>query len=214
MSKVSSESISDFLSLSKLLGEFGQIKRATLLPNGEFESDSHHSFALALIAYELARQYAPELDQHKILLYGLVHDLTEIITGDMVTLTASEEELLQKASVDTKALAHAEELFRPFPHIFSALAAYEKKTDDESLFVYWIDKTITIPTHFYDNGANLKKLGINSQDDIRQWHDRTLKKLYRQSKTPHASAVEIFERAYQKMHDELLPDNHKNKSIV
>lgn len=68
---VQNSTIQEILTLSRLLGEFGGIQRATKLPNGDRETDSHHSFSLALISYELARQYAPELGAHKILLYSL-----------------------------------------------------------------------------------------------------------------------------------------------
>lgn len=204
MFSIKSAAIDEIIELSRLLGEFGQIRRATLLPDGTEETDSHHSFSLALIAYELARQYAPELNSQKILLYALVHDLPELITGDVVTLTASPEELDTKAKADASALSATELKLASAPHVVEAIKEYEHKTDDESLFVYWIDKMITIPTHFYDNGNNLRKLGIRNQQDIQQWYKRTLVKLQKQKRKPHSSAVTILELAYKKMHDELV----------
>lgn len=204
MSSIKQTAVDEIIELSRLLGEFGQIRRATLLPDGSKETDSHHSFSLALMAYELARQYAPELDSGKILLYALVHDLPELITGDVVTLTASPEELETKAKADASAIAAVELQLASAPHIVKAVKDYENKIDDESLFVYWIDKMITIPTHFYDNGDNLRKLGIRNQQDIQQWYERTLIKLRKQKRKPHNSAVAILELAYKKMHDELV----------
>ncbi|HEY5140210.1 MAG TPA: HD domain-containing protein [Methylococcales bacterium] len=204
MRTVQKTTITDVIELSTLLGEFGQIKRVTLLPNGEQEPDSHHSFSLALIAYELACQYAPELNPSQVLLYGLVHDLPELVTGDVVTLTATTEELDKKADEDALAIAETEQKFAAAPNI----VVYEAKSNDEALFVYWIDKMITIPTHFYDNGTNLHKLGIKNQQDIRQWYERTLTKLHKQTRKPHDSAVSILELAYTKMHDELLETNN------
>ena len=197
------QAVDELLELSRLLGEFGQINRVTLLPNGQNESDSHHSFSLALIAYELACQYAPELETRKILLYALAHDLPELITGDVNTLTASSEQLHKKSEADKEALKQAEAVLSSAPSILRALKAYEEKSDDEALFVYWIDKMITIPTHFYDNGANLRKLGIQNRGDIEQWYIKTLSKL-QQKRAPHSSAVMILELAYKKMRDELL----------
>lgn len=206
MRVVGSQTIAELIELSKLLGEFGQIKRATLLPNGDIETDSHHSFALALIAYELARQYAPELDAHKIMLYALVHDLPELVTGDVPTLIISEEQLRQKAQADAAALHEVKKRLKSAPHITQALEAYEAKQDQETQFVYWLDKMITIPTHFLDNGANLRALGVTNRQDIAAWYERTLTKLNKQSLPPHPSAVQILELAYRKMHDELLSD--------
>jgi 5'-deoxynucleotidase YfbR-like HD superfamily hydrolase len=202
--QVQQQTVSELIELSRLLGEFGQIRRITLLPNGEPETDSHHSFSLALIAFELASQYAPELDVKKILLYSLVHDLPELITGDVNTLNASSEQLVAKSEQDKLALQEVKKVLADAPHIIVAIEAYEAMNDQEALFVYWIDKLSTIPTHFYDDGANLRARGINNQQDIQRWYERTLQKLQRQGGTPHASAVEVLELAYWKMHDELL----------
>lgn len=202
-SEVEEKTILEVIELSRLLGEFGQIKRVVKLPNGDNETDSHHSFSLALIAFELAAQFAPELDQRKILLYSLVHDLPELITGDVNTLKSSQEELTQKAVRDSEALEQIKTTLVSAPNVLKALEDYENKEDDEALFVYWIDKMITIPTHFFDKGANLKELGISNQKDIQEWYQKTLTKLQRQ-RTPHISAVKVLELAYRKMHDELI----------
>jgi 5'-deoxynucleotidase YfbR-like HD superfamily hydrolase len=204
MKTVNSNALSDVFELSDLLGEFGLIKRASLLPNGEPETDSHHSFSLALIAYEFACQYAPELDSNKILLYALVHDLPELVTGDVVTLTASTAQLIEKAKADRLALDETVQKLATAPHIIAALTKYENKIDDEAMFVYWIDKMVTIPTHFYDNGANLRTLGVHNRQDIQQWYERTLAKLQKQPREPHVSAVAALELAYTKMYDELF----------
>ena len=204
MKRVQDKTVLELIELSRLLGEFGQIKRGTRLPGGEQETDSHHSFSLALIAYELASQYAPELDAKKILLYSLVHDLTELVTGDLDTLRATPEELEKKAKAEATALAETEKVLSSAPNIIAALKAYEAREDDESLFVYWIDKMATIPTHFYDNGANLRRRGVYTQSDIQKWYETTLAKLQKQKRAPHLSAVTVMELAYRKMHDELL----------
>ena len=81
--------IREIITLSELLGEMGDIKRGTRLPNGESEPDSHHCFMLALTAYEVCKKIGLALDFEKLLLYGLVHDLPEIINGDVWTLKLS-----------------------------------------------------------------------------------------------------------------------------
>jgi 5'-deoxynucleotidase YfbR-like HD superfamily hydrolase len=201
--EIKEQTFLEIMELSRLLGEFGQIKRVVKLPNGENETDSHHSFSLALIAFEFAAQFAPELDAKKILLYSLVHDLPELITGDVNTLRSSPEQLLQKVKQDEAAVIEIKKVLEFSPNIVYALDSYEKKEDEEAIFVYWIDKMITIPAHFYDNGVNLRELGIINREDIQRWYETTLEKLRRQNK-PHASAAKILELAYNKMHDELV----------
>lgn len=203
MKKPQENTVLEVIELSKLLGDFGQIERVTRLPDGRPESDSHHSFSLALISFELANQFAPELDIKKILLYSLVHDLPELVTGDINTLLANPEALALKSQQDRAASAKVREVFKNAPSILQAIEAYELKEDEESLFVYWIDKMATIPTHFYDNGKNLRALGITNRSDIQQWYERTLSKLSKH-KQAHTSAVQILEMTYIKMHDELL----------
>lgn len=203
MKSPQANTVLEIIELSKLLGDFGQIERATKLPDGRPESDSHHSFSLALISFELATQFAPELDTKKVLLYSLVHDLPELITGDTNTLTATTEVLDWKSQQERAAAAKVRSIFNNAPSILEAIEAYELKKDEESLFVYWIDKMTTIPTHFYDSGKNLRALGITNRSDIQQWYERTLSKLSKH-KQAHTSAVQILEMTYIKMHDELL----------
>lgn len=201
------QTVENLIALSRALGEFGEIKRATLLPHGEHESDSHHSFVLALIAYELAMEYAPELDAPKVLLYALVHDLPELETGDTNTLLTSSAELKTKALTDSAALRQARKRFKHQPHVLCMIEAYEAKADAESLFVYWIDKLMTILTHFFDDGKNLRELGIQDQRDIQQWYDRLLEKLHRHGPGHHVAST-VLETAFRKMHDELLEPPH------
>lgn len=192
------------LDLFTKLDEFGHIARAVNMSSGVPESNTHHSYILALVGYEFARQYAPELNANLILRYALVHDLAELITGDMRTLTASEDELEKKKIDDQRATKELILQLHYSPHIMKDLEAYENLNDDESRYVYWLDKCMTIPTHFFDEGDNLKYLGVKTQAQIQQWRTRTLKKLHANAPHPHPSVEKLFEDLYIKMHDELL----------
>lgn len=134
-----SAAASTAIAMSEVLFEFGQIMRATKMLNGAFESDSHHSFTLSLIAYELALDYAPELDAAKVMAYGLVHDLPELISGDVPTLLSSSEELLRKKEIDRVAVTCLHATLGMAPNIMSLIEAYERCKDEEAKFVYgWI----------------------------------------------------------------------------
>lgn len=198
--------LQQIIDLSRLLSEFGVIKRLTRLTNGEPESDAHHCFTLALTALEIAKRYAPELNTEKVMLYALVHDLTELVTGDMSTLNATAEQLKEKARRDAAALDETLRLFADYPHIAAAIEAYELKADEESVFVYWLDKMITIPTHFFDDGANLRANGVTTREAISHWYEKLQEKLSRIGARPHVAASDILEQAYKKMHDELFTE--------
>lgn len=191
--------------MSEVLFRFGQIKRVTKMPNGEHESDSHHSFTLAVIAYELAKTYAPELDAMKVMAYSLVHDLPEVVTSDMNTLLASSEELVRKEVDEKAALPQVRKVFAQAPNVLKLMENYEACEDEEAKFVFWLDKTMTILTHFFDDGENLRELGIKDQPAIEQWYERLQQKLATHAAQPHTAAVDVLESLYQKMHDELLP---------
>jgi len=173
------------IAMSEVLFRFGQIKRVTKMPNGEYESDSHHSFTLATIGYELARTYAPELDAAKVMAYGLTHDLPELITGDMPTLLTSSDELLKKKAKDQAAVAQLRSMLAAAPHTMALVEAYETCADEEAKFVYWLDKTMTILTHFFDNGKNLYELGVRDQDAIETWYEKLQMKLQMNACRPH-----------------------------
>lgn len=193
------------LEMSKVLFQFGEIKRATKMPNGEYESDSHHSFTLALIAYELAKTYAPELDAMKVIAYSLAHDLPEVVTSDVNTLLASSEELMRKKMDEKAALPQIRKAFAQAPNVLRLIEDYETCEDEEAKFVFWLDKTMAILTHFFDNGENLRKLGVKDQSAIEQWYERLQHKLTTHAAHPHPAASGVLESLYQKMHDELLP---------
>lgn len=193
------------MAMAEVLFQFGQIKRVTKMPNGEFESDSHHSFTLALIGYELASAYAPELDATKVMAYGLVHDLPELISGDMSTLLATSEELLHKKEKDQEAVEGLKTILSSAPNTVAIVESYEECADEEAKFIYWLDKTMTILTHFFDAGQNLHDLGVRDHAAIEVWYDKLRHKLNMYAASPHKTAATILEELYTKMHDELLP---------
>lgn len=192
------------LDLFTKIDEFGHIKRAVNMSSGAPESNTQHSYTLALIGYEFAKQYAPELDANLIMRYALVHDLAELITGDVQTLTASEEELKQKKIQDEQATKELIMQLQFAPYSMEDLASYEELHDAEAKFTYWLDKCLTIPTHFFDEGKNLHKYGVKTQAHIHEWRTRTLKKLHANAPNPHPSVEKLFDDLFTKMHDELL----------
>ncbi len=64
--------------------------------DGRRESDVEHSYMLALTAQYLANEDYPELDQGLITQFSWLHDLPEVITGDVPTLGISAEARAEK----------------------------------------------------------------------------------------------------------------------
>jgi 5'-deoxynucleotidase YfbR-like HD superfamily hydrolase len=197
--------VEEIIALSDLLGISGQILRATKLPDGQRESDSHHSFSLALIAYDVCHRHDLALDMEKILLYALVHDLLEIVTGDEDTLRMTTAQLEAKKARETAAVAVFEEKFSDYPRLSAALHEYERLDTPEAATIYVLDKACTMWTHFHDSGDNLRGRGVHTRADIAKWHRTQKDKMSaRLMALPPPQILDVYEASYEKMVSELF----------
>ena len=197
--------IPEIIELSENLAELGKIDRRTLLPGGRNESDSHHSFSLALTAYDICQKYCPELDCNLVVRYALVHDLLEIILGDEDTLQSTAAELHAKHQREQAAWHELENKLRKYPSLLSGLKEYEALDTPEAATVYVLDKTCTIWTHFWDSGESLHSRGAASRDDIDIWYKTQQDKLQKRLKVmPPQIVLDIFADSYGKMRKELF----------
>jgi 5'-deoxynucleotidase YfbR-like HD superfamily hydrolase len=184
--------------LSELLGEMGNVRRGTKLPNGEFESDSHHSFSLALIAYHIVTAHCPELDVNKVVLYALVHDLLEIVTGDEDTLHYTPKQFAQKHEREKAALAQFKDMFATYPELKDAMLEYEKLDTPEAATVFVLDKACTTWTHFWDKGAYAKERNIANSTKVIEWADRQRSKFtMRLVAMPPQKIFDIYEQSFE-----------------
>jgi 5'-deoxynucleotidase YfbR-like HD superfamily hydrolase len=197
----------EVIRLAALLGPFDDIKRATKLPSGSYESDSHHAFSLAVIAYTVASKYCPELDQQKVMKFALVHDLLELITGDEPTLHHTHEQHAAKKAREEEAIKDFKQMFDSYATITEDLDDYERLDSPEAAFVYVLDKACTVWTHFFDAGTNLRDLGILKRADIDIWYERLQSKIAHNLKCePPKITYEVLEQSFARMRTELLSD--------
>lgn len=130
--------------VSKLALPPYEIERATTVPfdRNRRENDAEHSFSLGIVALCVAPLFDEKLDLSRICTYALIHDLEEIYAGD--TPIYSEPELL--ASKPEREQAARIELRRQFGESFPWLIEYVDNyvylKDDESRFVYALDKML------------------------------------------------------------------------
>jgi 5'-deoxynucleotidase YfbR-like HD superfamily hydrolase len=189
--------IKDIIALSDIIAEMGNIKRAVQLPNKEHESDSHHSFSLALIAYQICKKECPELDIDKVVLFALTHDLLEIITGDEVTLYYTKEQFRQKAKREKAALKEFEQLFEKYPDLKTAFHEYEPLDTKEAATVFVLDKACTTWTQHAHHAENAKNMNIHTKQDVVGWADRQRAKINeRLNIAPPQRILEIYEESF------------------
>lgn len=194
--------IHDIIKLSELLGEMGQIKRGTNLPDGTPEPDSHHAFSLALIAYQIILTDCPELDASKVLLFALAHDLLEVITGDVDTLHFTPEQHAAKQAQEEKALDEFDIVFAQYPALKQAMYDYEKLDTSEAATVFVLDKACTTWTHHPDNAAYIRTRGVESKNDVEAWGERQRQKFHNRLKVmPPQKILDIYEQSFEALKD-------------
>lgn len=126
--------------------------------SGIREDDVAHSVALALQVAGVSEHFAPaEQRFHHLgrgVTYALIHDLDELIGGDVATLGLSKEQMDAKASADADAI---EELIRRYPDLalLDRLVDYAKQSRRDSRIVKIHDKLTPSLSHTENSGKVL-----------------------------------------------------------
>lgn len=121
-----------------------RIERATTVPFDlkRHENDAEHSFSLGVMALCIAPIVDRELDLPRIGTYALVHDLAEIYAGD-TPVYSDPKTRAAKPKRERIARAKLHEKFgHDFPWLLSYLDDYVDMKDEESKFVYALDKLL------------------------------------------------------------------------
>lgn len=107
------------------------------------ESVADHSYSLAMYAFAVAVELG--LDAEKMVTMALVHDVTELITTDIVTaILEGDDKVIAKADKRWREEAAAKDLFLQqgaFGARCHALwCEYADQTSEEAMIVYQLDK--------------------------------------------------------------------------
>ena len=198
--------------IDRLAAELTPIRRSILLSEKHWENDSEHTIATALIAWKVSRQYAPGLDAAEVLTMALVHELAETITGDVPTFNMTPEQLAEKKLNDDIAGREFIAKYANHPKLIEKFQQYENKTTPEALFVYWIDKIMTIFSHYEPNNrahffASEKEIyecdglachGQNggNHETITNWYSNTQDKLLAAGRNPQPICKELLDQGF------------------
>lgn len=146
--------LDELLNVVALTHSFQQVRRAVYATGEDrFENDAEHSFQLAFIAWYLIDKEGLSLNREKVLMYALCHDIVEVYAGDTFFTRTTEEEQ-RKTDVEREALEKLLEKYPDFPALTGMLIAYEEKADNESKFVYALDKLLPILNITLDEGRS------------------------------------------------------------
>jgi 5'-deoxynucleotidase YfbR-like HD superfamily hydrolase len=122
------------------------------------ETDARHATHLAALALPYASEFYPELDQAKIALYSLLHDIVEAYAGDVPSLNMSDAVMEAKERAEATAMRQVSSEFGAcYPQFVRLIQDYEDLADDEARFVKTFDKLDPHFTHLNNNGITLRR---------------------------------------------------------
>ena len=163
------------LNFVKFTIDFKKIKR-DIPQSSSFikENDSEHSYQLAMTSWYLANIEKSNMDIETILKYSLIHDLPEIYAGDTPLYTLNTDYFNSKKNREEKSTLKIKNAFPNFVDLNLWLEKYEKREDEESKFVYAVDKLLPIIAIYLDKGYAWKTHKIDIDSLIKKNKERVL----------------------------------------
>lgn len=189
---MSQPDINRLIEFHKLLNSYAEIERVVHIKrhgNVELESDTEHSYNLAMTAW-LVAEYFPELDNGKVLKLALVHDLVEIHAGD--TFIFAEQEMLDsKKSREARAQKQLQKDWPDFPELQQIITDYETLASPEARFVYAFDKLMPMITVYLNDGITWreKEMALERLDAEKTQKMKVAPEVYKYWKEMHKMLV-------------------------
>jgi hypothetical protein len=84
----------------------------------------------------------------------------EVYAGDVDAFDPDPDRDVKKAAKEHQAFLKMKENFSEFPEMLELIEQYEKREDEESKFVYALDKVVAPINIYLDGGRNWKERGI------------------------------------------------------
>lgn len=184
------------LKFIKLTNEFQKIERVVLIKDSERnENDVEHSYQLAMVGWYIVSSYKLPLDIDLVIKYGMLHDLVEVYAGDTYIFDPDPQRHASKFDREHKALLLLKSQFTEFPEMTDLIEKYENREDEESKFIYALDKLIPPINMYLDNGRTWNLQGI------------TLKQII-ENKTPKVAAHPEVKKYFDQLIDLLEKEKH------
>jgi len=149
------------IKFSNLLNDFRKVERA-LRAHGEErrENDVEHSYQLAMLAWFLAVETNADLDINLVIKYAMIHDFVEVYAGDTDVFTKDKGERDSKEEREREAAVRLQKEFPEFEELHGLILRYNEHSDNESRFVYALDKVHPILNIYADGGRTWRERGI------------------------------------------------------
>lgn len=144
-----------------LLIDFQTVERNIHIPKlDRAENDTEHSYNLAMVAWLIVSKDKLPLDLNLVIRYALVHDLVEVYAGDAFPL--DNKQVAEKPAKEHEALIRLKgnELTVEFAEL---IEKYEQMADEESKFIYGLDKLMPAFTLIHGKVPLWKKYNLTQQ---------------------------------------------------
>lgn len=150
-----------FIAFTELLNLFQAVERVNRIKGiDRYENDVEHSYRLTMLAWYIIEHERLSLNLNKVLQYALVHDFVEVYAGDTFIYSRDKDWLESKEKREHKAAARLKKELPKFKSLHALICAYEKREDEESRFVYALDKVCVILDLYLDGGRLWKEHDI------------------------------------------------------
>lgn len=165
--------IDQIIKFVKLTHDFQAVERVIRIKNSQrMENDVEHSYQLALCGWYIISTQKLNLDLDKVIKYALLHDLVEVYAGDTYIFDKDPEVLASKQQREEDALERLKSEFKEFPELGNTITEYEARTDEESKFVYALDKIIAPLNIYLDDGRTWKEMKVTLNQLIENKQDK------------------------------------------
>lgn len=169
--------VAELIKFVRHTNQFGSVMRTIWRhgsvdgPEGRERNDSHVC-QLMDVAWFLQQRSYPYLDLLKVWKYCMVHDKPEVYAGDTPAFSDKNgihngpDRATKKRREQLATLRLQKEWGTRFPDFLTFLEAYEKQEDEESRFVYALDKFLSDLNIYIDNGRTNNMLRITRAEQI------------------------------------------------
>jgi 5'-deoxynucleotidase YfbR-like HD superfamily hydrolase len=157
-------STNDLNNIQRLVLDILNVERNHSIPDTErHENVVEHSYSVAILCWKIYEATHPPLNSEKILKYSLSHDMVERgLNKDTNTYAGADERKLKKIREADEFKKISKE-FENFDDLVSTISNYENMVDEETLFVWSVDKMQGIILGSIDSWKPYKAYGVTHE---------------------------------------------------
>lgn len=158
------QTLDQVIALMQLSNQFSLVQRAIYKTGTErMENDAEHSYQLAFVWWQLNDMLKLWLDSNLIMQYALVHDLVEVYAWDTDAMWTVWDPTT-KADREHEAFLRLQSEYSNFSSFIETLEKYEARTDEESRFVYALDKLLPAVNIYLNEWRDWKRKDLTLAD--------------------------------------------------